>query len=61
MDWLMNPRDPRVQASLAWSCDVCKARVKHLCTNTIHADKPLPGRVVHFARLVERRVKKGTL
>jgi len=61
MDWIMNPHDPRVQASLAWSCDVCKARVKHLCTNTIHADKPLPGRVVHFARLVDRRVKKGKL
>lgn len=54
MDWLADPDDERVQASLEWTCDVCKARIKHLCSNTIQP-KELPGRVVHFARLVDRR------
>lgn len=56
-DWRLNPDDARVQAALAWTCDVCKARVKHMCTNTIRPQEPLPGRVVHFARLVDRRAK----
>ena len=57
MDWIMNPDDVRVQASLEWSCDICNARVKHLCTNTIRVGNELPGRVVHFGRLVDRRKK----
>ena len=58
MDWLADPTDPRVQESLGWSCDICKARIKHLCTNTIRRAKPLPGRVVHFGRLIDRRKAK---
>jgi len=57
VDWIMNPDDVRVQASLEWSCDICNARVKHLCTNTIRVGNELPGRVVHFGRLVDRRKK----
>ena len=55
MDWLRDPTDERVQAALGWSCDICKARIKHLCTNPIHPDRDLPGRVVHYGRLVDRR------
>lgn len=55
VDWLADPDDPRVQASLEWTCDLCSARKKHLCTNPIRPTEPLPGRVVHFGRLVDRR------
>lgn len=55
MNWLLDETDPRVQAALNWSCDICKARVKHLCSNTIRPGDALPGRVVHFGRLIDRR------
>ena len=54
----MNEADERVQRALGWSCDICKARVKHLCTNTIRPGEVLPGRVVHIGRLTDRRVKR---
>lgn len=55
LDWLTDPDDPRIQLSLTWTCDVCAARIKHLCTNTITPGHPLPGRIVHIARLTDRR------
>lgn len=58
MDWLADPADDRVQAALAWTCDICKAAVKTLCTNTIHIEAALPGRVIHFGRLIDRRTEK---
>jgi len=58
LDWLADPTDDRVQACLEWTCDLCAARIKHLCTNPIHPDKPLPGRVVHYGRLIDRRQAK---
>jgi hypothetical protein len=57
MPWIVDTDDTRVQAALGWTCDVCNARIKHLCSNTIKTE-PLPGRVVHFARLVDRRKEK---
>lgn len=57
MNWLVDESDERVQAALDWTCDICAARVKHLCTNTIRPKEPLPGRVVHFGRLIDRRRK----
>jgi hypothetical protein len=56
--WITDPKDTRVQTALGWTCDVCKACIKHLCTNPIDSGKPLPGRVVHFARLIDRRGEK---
>jgi hypothetical protein len=58
MNWLLDESDDRVQAALGWRCDLCNARIKHLCTNTITPDTPLPGRLVHYARLVDRRIAK---
>ena len=58
MGWIADTNDRRVQAALGWTCDVCNARVKHLCSNPINPDKPLPGRVLHFARIVDRRREK---
>jgi hypothetical protein len=58
MEWLRDPTDERVQKALGWTCDLCQARVKHLCVNTIRPGEPLPGRVVHHARLVDRRRQK---
>lgn len=55
MNWLADETDHRVQTAISWTCDICKARIKHLCTNTIQPDKPLPGRVVHLGRLLDRR------
>lgn len=51
---LANPDDPVVAASLAWTCDVCKAAKGVLCVNPIEP-APLPGRVVHYGRLHDRR------
>jgi hypothetical protein len=55
VDWLRDPTDERVQAALHRTCDICKARIKHLCSNTIQPQKPLPGRVVHYGRLTDRK------
>lgn len=55
MQWLADPDDARVQAALAWTCDLCNAGKKHLCTNTIRIGEPLPGRVIHYGRLLDRR------
>ena len=58
MAWIVDTNDQRVQVALGWTCDVCNARIKHLCTNTITPKTPLPGRLVHFARLIDRRKAK---
>jgi hypothetical protein len=58
MPWIVDTDDTRVQAALGWTCDVCNARIKHLCSNTITPKTPLPGRLVHFARLIDRRKEK---
>jgi hypothetical protein len=58
MAWIKDADDIRVQVALGWTCDVCNARIKHLCSNPIKITEPLPGRVVHFARLVDRRKEK---
>lgn len=51
-----NPDSPLVARALAWSCE-CGAKTGELCRNTIRKGEPLPGRVVHYARLVDRRRK----
>ena len=58
MAWIADTNDTRVQVALGWTCDVCNAGIKHLCINPIKTTDPLPGRVVHFARLVDRRKEK---
>ena len=58
MEWMADADDQRVQVALGWTCDVCNARIKHLCSNPIKTTEPLPGRVVHFARLIDRRKEK---
>ena len=58
MAWISDVDDSRVQVALGWTCDVCNARIKHVCSNPIKPAEPLPGRVVHFARLVDRRKEK---
>lgn len=55
MNWIADATDVRVQAALGWTCDICNALIKHLCSNTIHPEQPLPGRVIHFGRLEDRR------
>lgn len=57
MKWIADQADARVQAALCWTCDICLARVKHLCSNSINPGEPLPGRVIHFGRLLDRREK----
>lgn len=52
---ISSPTDPAVLASLAYSCDLCQAPKGQLCRNTIQPGKPLPGRAVHYGRLVDRR------
>jgi hypothetical protein len=48
--------DPAAHAyALSWRCDVCDAKANVPCMNPIDPDRPLPGRLVHFARLVDRR------
>ena len=55
MNWINDAADDRVAKALGWTCDICLANVKHLCINTIHPKEPLPGRVIHFGRLEDRR------
>jgi hypothetical protein len=55
MSWISDTNDIRVQTALGWTCDVCNARIKHLCINPMQPSAELPGRVVHFARLIDRK------
>jgi len=55
VNWITDETDTRVQTALGWTCDVCNARVKNLCTNPMQPSAELPGRVVHFARLIDRK------
>ena len=59
MKWLSNPDDERIKTALSWTCDVCRAGKLHLCSNTVKPKEPLPGRLVHFGRLVDRRKSRG--
>jgi hypothetical protein len=34
-------------------CEVCKAKSGEPCRNTIRPGEPLPGRSVHYARLID--------
>lgn len=52
---LLDPDGAEVAAALGWSCDVCKVPAGQLCRNSIDPRKPLAGRLVHFARLHDRR------
>ncbi len=56
---ITDPDDPAVQTSLTRTCDLCQAPKGQLCTNPISPDVPLPGRVVHLGRLVDRRRAKA--
>lgn len=56
--WRMDADDPRNQAALGWTCDICQARINDPCTNTIEPGRPLPGRIVHMGRLIDRRREK---
>jgi hypothetical protein len=58
MLWLTDPTDARIVAALSRTCDLCKARIGQLCTNTIQPKQKLPGRIVHLGRLVDRRKAK---
>jgi hypothetical protein len=53
-----NPGSVMVQTALQWSCDGCGAKAGALCHNHIHPG-PLPGRIVHYARLIDRRRKRS--
>jgi hypothetical protein len=52
---LIQITEDMVAAALGWSCDICGATEGNLCTNPIAAGEPLPGRQVHFGRLMDRR------
>jgi hypothetical protein len=57
--WIHNADDPRViHAQNDRTCDLCLAPKTKPCTNTINPDEPLAGRVIHYARLVDRRREK---
>ncbi|GJJ22304.1 hypothetical protein MTY414_59770 [Mycolicibacterium mageritense] len=58
--WLIDPDDTRIQAALTRSCDLCGAKKHQWCRNTINPNQPLPGRLVHHGRLIDRtREPKG--
>jgi len=49
---LADPNDPVVIEALTRKCDQCKQPAGALCVNHIRPNPPLPGRLVHFGRLV---------
>ena len=58
--WLSDPDDTRIQTALTRSCDLCGAKKHQWCRNTVKPDQPLPGRLVHHGRLIDRtREQKG--
>lgn len=48
-----------VRDALTRTCDGCKAGIGVLCHNhLLPGHEPLPGRLVHLARLIDRRNKR---
>ena len=54
MGWIADTNDRRVQAALGWTCDVCNAKAKHFCSNTIKPKTQLPVRFIDFSRQIDR-------
>lgn len=63
--WITDPDDPRLKTVLEKACEVCKAKRRVLCHNTITPGEPIPGRIVHLARSTASdaggRVRKGSV
>lgn len=49
--WVSDPNDPHVIHAMKHRCEVCDAKPGRPCWNIIDANEPLPGRIIHFARL----------
>lgn len=60
MTSLSHPDDPKVIEALGRPCDICHQPAGRYCRNTINPNQPLPGRLVHHGRLIDRtREPKG--
>ncbi len=50
LEWLSDPDDPRFQAAMRNTCEICDAKPRRPCWNTINTADPLPNRLIHHAR-----------
>jgi hypothetical protein len=46
-----------IKAAECRTCIICHAKPKQPCSNTVRAGEPLPGRDVHYGRLVDQTRK----
>lgn len=52
--WMSDPDDPRYQRAMKHTCEICDAKPNRPCWNTIDDAAPLPGRLIHYARLLPK-------
>lgn len=52
--WMSDPEDPRFKQAMKNICEVCDAKRGRPCWNTIDDAAPLPGRLIHYARLLPK-------
>ena len=50
---LSDPNSEVVVEALTRRCDLCKAEKGTLCRNHIRPGEPLPGRLIHFGRMLK--------
>lgn len=54
LSFLTDPNDPRYQRAMKHTCEICGAKPTRPCWNTINSADPLPGRLIHHARLLPK-------
>jgi hypothetical protein len=57
--YLSDPDSPEFQSAMRNTCEICDAKPGRPCWNTIDDAAPLPGRLIHHARLMPKGDKKS--
>lgn len=50
--YLSDPTDPKFRQAMKRKCELCGAKPGRPCWNTIDDAAPLPGRLIHHARVI---------
>jgi hypothetical protein len=58
--WVSDPDDPRFKRAMRHTCEICGAKPRRPCWNTIDSETPLPGRLIHLCRAEPKTPPKDT-
>lgn len=49
--YVNDPEHPLFKRAMGHTCEICEAKPKRPCWNTLDSAAPLPGRLIHHARI----------